>query len=174
MRDDARGNNSPWLPGSLVFSPDGRRILSGSNDRTIKLWNAETGELIATFFGGDDDDWLVMTPEGFFAASEQSTISAVRGTKAYSIDRVYQSLYRPDLVREKLAGDPRGLVREAATRVDLNKVLASGNAPVVTIALPRDRARPSGEQVRAEVEVTDKGGGIGRIEWRVNGLFSYG
>ncbi len=28
---------------SVAFSPDGRRILSGSKDRTVRLWNVETG-----------------------------------------------------------------------------------------------------------------------------------
>ena len=94
----------------------------------------------------------------------------MRGLESWSIDQFYQSLYRPDLVREKLAGDPRGLVREAAAKLDLNKVLASGNAPVVTLVSPRDGTRATGEQVTAEVEITERGGGIGRVEWRVNGV----
>jgi WD40 repeat protein len=33
------------------FSPDGRRLLSGSRDSTLKLWSVETGEQIVTFQG---------------------------------------------------------------------------------------------------------------------------
>ncbi|KAG8749021.1 hypothetical protein FRC14_001748 [Serendipita sp. 396] len=29
---------------SIMFSPDGRRIVSGSSDKTIRLWDAETGQ----------------------------------------------------------------------------------------------------------------------------------
>ena len=43
--------------------------------------------------------------------------SVVNGLDVYSVDQFYQALYRPDLVREKLAGDPRGLVREAAANL---------------------------------------------------------
>ena len=32
-----------------IFSPDGSRVLSGSDDTTLKLWVAGTGQLIRTF-----------------------------------------------------------------------------------------------------------------------------
>ena len=28
---------------SVAFSPDGKRIVSGSQDKTVKVWDAETG-----------------------------------------------------------------------------------------------------------------------------------
>jgi WD40 repeat protein len=36
---------------SVAFSPDGARVLSGSADRTLKLWDVATGALIRTFDG---------------------------------------------------------------------------------------------------------------------------
>ncbi|GET37768.1 WD-40 repeat-containing protein [Microseira wollei NIES-4236] len=36
---------------SVAVSPDGRMIASGSRDRTIKLWNLTTGELLTTLTG---------------------------------------------------------------------------------------------------------------------------
>ena len=58
-----------------------------------------------------------MTPEGFFNASEGGArhLNLVRGLDALSVDdRVYDALFRPDLVREALAGDPDGRVAAAA------------------------------------------------------------
>ena len=36
---------------SVAFSPDGNTIASGSYDKTIKLWNPQTGDLIRTLDG---------------------------------------------------------------------------------------------------------------------------
>jgi WD40 repeat protein len=35
----------------VAFSPDGARVLSGSHDSTVKLWDAATVALIRTFEG---------------------------------------------------------------------------------------------------------------------------
>ena len=154
------------------FSPDGKRIVSQAYGDGYRIWDVGSGAHLARIVDGNDGAWLVITPEGFFAASENgaSMLSVVRGRELISsIEQVYQSLYRPDLVREKLAGDPRGLVREAATRLDLNKVIASGSAPEIRIASPAGGS-VSNQQVNAEAELTDRGGGTGRVEWRVNGV----
>src|SRR5262249_50036461 len=97
-------------------------------------------------------------------------LGIVRAIDVWSIDQFYQSLYRPDLVREKLAGDPRGLVRDAAAKLDLAKVLETGDAPVVTLTSPREGERFGSSQVTADIAIEERGGGIGRVEWRVNGV----
>jgi hypothetical protein len=40
---------------SVAFSHDGRQILSGSKDNTIKLWDVATGREIRTFLGHSND-----------------------------------------------------------------------------------------------------------------------
>ena len=155
---------------SLTFSADDRRIVTASDDNSFRLWEASSGALVATFYARGDGEWIVITPEGFFNASESGAkiLTLVNGSDPYSIDQFYQALYRPDLVREKLAGDQRGLVREAA-RLDLNRILTSGRVPAVAILSPAS-GPALGQEIGVEAEFTDLGGGIGRIEWRVNGM----
>ena len=39
---------------SVAISPDGLKIASGSDDNSIKIWNAETGDVIHTLKGDRD------------------------------------------------------------------------------------------------------------------------
>ncbi len=155
----------------LAYSPDGSRIASASGDGIVKIWNTDDGALLLTLVT-EGEDWLAITPEGFFASSKNGVknLIVVRGFQTYTIDQFYQQLYRPDLVREKLAGDPSGTVKNAAARVDLDKLLARGAAPVVRFRSPDDGATTNKEKVSINAEIVGRGGGIGRIEWRVNGV----
>jgi WD40 repeat protein len=55
---------------SVAFSPDGRYALSGSDDKTIKLWDVATGRQIRTFTG--HTRWVssvAFSPDGRYALS---------------------------------------------------------------------------------------------------------
>ncbi|MEH2567739.1 putative caspase-like protein [Bradyrhizobium sp. AZCC 2289] len=166
--------HAAWVE-SAVFSPDGQTVLSGIGDGTTDVWNIAADRQRATMIGYDDNTWLTITPEGFFDASSPKAaqnLSIVRGLEVSSVDQVYNALYRPDLVREKLAGDPDGKVKAAAAKLDLNKVMASGAAPKVAITAPAAGSSSPADEVAVEATVSDQGGGIGKVEWRVNGVTS--
>lgn len=56
--------HSDWIR-SLAFSPDGKTILSSSNDRTVRVWDVETGRLLHLLTGHRDRVKCVgISPDG--------------------------------------------------------------------------------------------------------------
>ena len=39
---------------SVAFSADGSKVVSGSNDKTVKIWSADSGEVLQTLSGDID------------------------------------------------------------------------------------------------------------------------
>ena len=55
---------------TVVFSPNGETIASGSSDRTIRLWDVNTRELLKTLMGHTDSvNSVVFSPDGETIAS---------------------------------------------------------------------------------------------------------
>ena len=49
---DPNDTSRPNIGGYLAaFSPDGKFVLSGSDDKTLKLWDIQTGNALKTFKG---------------------------------------------------------------------------------------------------------------------------
>ncbi|KAJ7101983.1 quinon protein alcohol dehydrogenase-like superfamily [Mycena epipterygia] len=57
IQKELRGHTKIVL--SVVFSTDGRRIVSGSYDKTIRVWDSETGGLVGEFEGHTKGVWCV-------------------------------------------------------------------------------------------------------------------
>lgn len=55
---------------SVAFSPDGKCIVSGSSDATVRVWDAETGEALRTLTGHSRDvSSVAFSPDGNVIAS---------------------------------------------------------------------------------------------------------
>ena len=44
---------------SVGFSADGSKVVSGSDDKTVKIWNADSGEVIQTLSGEINNEIFV-------------------------------------------------------------------------------------------------------------------
>ena len=62
---------------SVAYSPDGTKIISGSDDATIKIWEANTGQCLKTLKGHSDDvESVAYSPDGtkIISGSDDPTI----------------------------------------------------------------------------------------------------
>ena len=161
---------SPYGQGTAL--DNGRIAVISAPVGLSEVFDLKTGAMLAQFLATPDGEWLIVTPEGFFAASANGAklVSVSNGLRAFSVDQVYQALYRPDLVQAKLAGDPAGEVARAAAELDLGRIMGSGPAPYARFSLPKQGSMATEPEVEIEIELQDEGGGIGRIEWRLNGV----
>ena len=69
---------------SVVLSLDGKRIVSGSEDKTVKVWDASTGQEVLTLKGHTDGlRSVVFSPDGKRLASA----SGDKTVKVWSLDK---------------------------------------------------------------------------------------
>jgi len=64
----------------IAISPDGQTLISGSRDKTAKIWKLSTGSLIGTLFR--HSDWVLsigFSPDGqtLFSGSKDKTIEVL-------------------------------------------------------------------------------------------------
>jgi len=150
---------------SLVFSPDGTRVVSGSDDRTVVIWDFATGKKLATLIALEKGEWVIVTPQGYYNASANGAkyLNVRIGKRVYSMDQFNARFYRPELVQLALQG------KELPDVEPIEKIAVAAPAPSVDILSPGPGRQVKTDFVRLSVRITDNGGGIGDVSVYVNG-----
>lgn len=126
-------------------SADGRFLISGSADQTVRLWNMKTRELLVTVFHAPEaGDWVMWTPQGFYTGSENAgryvgwQINNGPDTAAGYVTggQFRRALARPDIIEEAIRrGSAKAAVAALAPDHDLSKIL-SRRPPELTLVTP--------------------------------------
>jgi WD40 repeat protein len=87
---------------AVALTPNGRVLVSGHNDGSIKLWDFATGKLLLTLLNlNDGEDWLVYTPDGKFDGSERAlqlvTCQVDGELRVIAANQCSQDRHRPGL-----------------------------------------------------------------------------
>jgi WD40 repeat protein len=108
---------------AVTPSADGRLMVSGSADQTIRLWNFKTRELIVTLFHGSDGEWVMWTPQGYYTGSPgadkmvgwQINKGPENAADYVGADQLRDHLNRPDIIDKAIIlASAEQAVREAA------------------------------------------------------------
>jgi len=157
------GVTSYELGVSAKFSPNGKQVIS-VGDASTKIWDVSTGEEVASMIAFEDGEWLFITAEGYYNASEKGAQywDAKVGDKSYSVDQFYDVFYRPDIVAAKMSGqDVSGLI--SITMKDAIK------SPPPLIEFTSQPAATDQEKMKVCYRVKSNGGGIGEVRLFHNG-----
>jgi WD40 repeat protein len=90
----------------LGFTPNGRVLISGSDDGTVRLWDLQRGKEIAALISLGNGESLTITSDHFYRASKTPVngVSFQVGDKLLPLEQFAEKLNKPDLVLQRLYG----------------------------------------------------------------------
>jgi WD40 repeat protein len=151
---------------SLSFTSNSKFLLSGSLDASTKIWNAATGEELASLIAMNESDWLVTTPEGFFDGSpagwKHLTWRFNNNTFNYApVEAFFKEFYYPGLLHEIMEGKTPKTSGKDLSTIDIRqpevKITEINNQPATSATDLVTKTSPA----KVKVEITDninKGG----------------
>jgi WD40 repeat protein/uncharacterized caspase-like protein len=159
--DIAIGGETATLTGhtndinAVVPFPSGYWLLSVSKDGSARLWDSQTGQLIATLVSlREEGDWLVVTPDGLFDGSPGAWDRIAwrfAGNDIAPVETFFNEFFHPGLLADILAGK--------RPRADRDILEVDRRQPAVKLALAEAQPSPGGtissRNVSLKIEVAE-------------------
>jgi len=142
---------------SLAFRLDSKILASTGLDSTVKLWDTRSGHELTSLIALDRDDWAVLDQEGRFDASTagMQLMHWMVGKEAIALEQLKDRYWDPGLLAKILGYN-------SELRRDVNGFDRVALYPELTFP------GPVGQDGKLRLQLTDRGGGIGRVQVFVN------
>ncbi len=94
-------------PNSLAITKDDKFLFSGSDDRTVKIWNVASGEMLATLVFFNAKDWVIVDNQGRFDGTQDGMkkMYYVKGLEVMPLESGFENFYTPNLLPRILEGE---------------------------------------------------------------------
>lgn len=131
---------------TVSFSRDGKVLASGSMDATVKLWEMPSGKELATLIALDQNDWLVVTPDGLFDGTPAAWNKILWRfspslREVNPVESFYSDFYYPGLLTELFNGQ-RPRAKQSIAQKDRRN-------PLVELAI-------GGENISADEKIANR------------------
>jgi WD40 repeat protein len=171
------GHDAPVL--SVAFSPDSTRIVTASDDKTARLWDAATGAQLALLKGHDRVISAVFSPDGTRVVTESADNTArvwdaITGTQVALLKghggRVRGAIFNPDGTRVATFSEDHTVRIWNSTTGALIAVLEGHGDLIFSLAFSPDGARIVTGSVDRTARVWDAATGSQMLllEWHDN------
>jgi WD40 repeat protein len=163
LAGDGDGRLRGWIPGearprlempahsaavsALAVSGNGKVVVTGGEDATIKVWQSDGMRLLASLQLLPGNDWLAFSPNGFFEGSPAGWSLAPfhypsEPLRLYAPEQFFEIFFQPGLLRDALS-EGRPIEQVLAMRKDVRatqrvETFRRSSIPEVRILSPRD------------------------------------
>ncbi len=139
-----------------------RRLVKEKDEYAYKLLVPLKVYPIISLFITKKNEYVAWTNEGFFTASKRGgryvgyhiNKGASKEAEYVTVDALYNSFYRPDLIQKALNGDS---LKRYAKNINIHKLLQDGLAPEVHILTKRSSTKQ--KDIALKLQVCPKNGG---------------
>ncbi len=163
---------------AVAVSADGRFLVSGADDQTVRLWNVKTRENLLTLFHGSNKEWVAWTNSGYYTSSPngdqmigwQINKGVDKAADYITATQLAQHFYRPDIINAtiKLGSAKQALTQAQDTDFNLN-ILTRKSPPKFQIISPRSGTRVTTGIVPIKLKIAANTVAIEKFMVYVNG-----
>lgn len=151
---------------SARFSENGKQVISSSDDGSVKIWDAFTGQCLVTRYDvPNSDDWVAVSADGRFDGTDGGLklLYYVKDLQIIPLESFYEKFFTPGLVAQIMSGS----IEPNTSQISMiNEIKLP---PTVKILSPELSGKVQSENLEVVVEATDQGGGVDEIRLYQNG-----